>query len=125
MDPSPQIVKGIKALNKSKWGPPTNYDVAITVNPLDKANYYSVLPEPPAPLSKEDLVIKAFVEEKGLERLRWLCTPVKPEVVVKRLEFLNTPKQPGQQGAKAAVQTAPAASSSAPAATDGFDFQQA
>jgi hypothetical protein len=91
LDISSMIFQGIKALNKHKsWGNPEGYDLDITINKDGGATgYYVVTPNPKAPLSNSDLVIKQKVDEEYALELVSRCKPPTREAVVKRCEAIR------------------------------------
>jgi hypothetical protein len=78
------VFKAIQVLAKdSDWGPPSNYDVDVVVDPNGgSTGYYTVVAKPPKPLSAADLVIQ---EENGTENLVRLATPPSVEKINEKL----------------------------------------
>lgn len=104
LDISVLVYDQLKTLNRSeKWGDPSRYDIDIVVNKTAApANYYSVVPDPPTPLSKEDLeLIKKSVNEEELDKK---CTPPTPDWVLSKV---NTLRAGRGQAALAASSAAP------------------
>jgi len=81
------IFKGIQTYaNDDDWGPPTNYDVDIVVDPKGgSTGYYTVIAKPKKPLSAADLQLK---EQSDQEFLVKMSTAPEPEKVEERLNSI-------------------------------------
>lgn len=67
------IMKDLKKLASSKWGPPSRYDITITQDSkAGPTGYYSIVNEPPEPLTPDEQVLR---DEIDLEDLKRRSTP--------------------------------------------------
>jgi hypothetical protein len=91
----------IKTLATSAWGTPDKYDILIKkVKNGGPTGTYTVLNQPPVPLTASDLKLMESIDRESLVRL---TTPPTPEKVMERMEKLQ-----GQPMMAPAMRQAPA-----------------